>query len=291
MKKILITGATGNVGKAVVKSLIHFNGEYEILAGTRHPGKSDADFLSTEVQPVYFNFEDIDSTADSLETIDILFLLRPPRLANVKKYFAPLIHAAVEKKVGHIVFLSVQGAEKNSFIPHHNIEKLILESGLSYTFLRPAYFMQNFTTTLRKTLVEKDRIYLPAGNAKFTMVDVNDVGKVGAHILANAKNHHNTAYELTNDERLTFGEMAKILSAGLDRKITYESPNLLSFFIAEKKEGTDAMFILVMIMLHYLPRFQSTPPISDCIEKITGERPTDFSEFVKTHATKLTSTV
>ena len=102
--------------------------------------------------------------------------------------------------------------EKSSIIPHHKIEKLIVESKIPYTFMRPAYFMQNFIGNLNNDLIHKNRIFLPSGNAKFTLVDVHDIGNVVAEIILNSKNHINTSYELTNNEKLTFGEMATQLS-------------------------------------------------------------------------------
>ena len=72
-----------------------------------------------------------------------------------------------------------KGAENNRFIPNHKTEQLLICSGLAYTLLRPAYFMQNFTTTLRADLVERHRIFLPAGRARFTLIDVDDISRVG----------------------------------------------------------------------------------------------------------------
>jgi len=80
-------------------------------------------------------------------------LLRPPQISDVKKYFAPLVETAKKSSIKHIVFLSVQGVDNSKIIPHHKIEKSIVDSKIIYTFLRPAYFMQNFTTTLRNDLV------------------------------------------------------------------------------------------------------------------------------------------
>ncbi len=68
--------------------------------------------------------------------------------------------------------------------------------------------MQNFTTTLRDDLVKKRLIYLPAGKAKFTLIDVRDIAEVAAHILINTDNHVGAAYELTSNEKYTFDEMA-----------------------------------------------------------------------------------
>ena len=81
------------------------------------------------------------------------------------------------------MFLSVQGAERNLFIPHHKIERRLMSSGVPYTLLRPAYFMQNFTSMLHDELARRHRIFLPAGNARFTLVDVGDIARVAVMLL------------------------------------------------------------------------------------------------------------
>ncbi|MCA1752749.1 MAG: NmrA family NAD(P)-binding protein [Cryomorphaceae bacterium] len=281
MHTILITGATGNVGIEVIKALQSAGGDFRVLAGVRSPEKSRAELSRFNFTPVRFDFEDLASADTAFAESDVLFLLRPPQISDVGKYFAPLIQKAVEHGVGHIVFLSVQGVESSSIIPHHKIEKLITESGIPYTFLRPAYFMQNFTTTLRTDLTKNDKIYLPAGNAKFTVIDVADVGRVAAKVLINTSAHIDAAYDLTNDETLTFGEMAEILTDTLGRKITFNSPNLISFYLQKRREGVAPAFIFVMIMLHYLPRFQKNPPTSYWVEKLTKRAPTTFRDFAE----------
>jgi len=198
----------------------------------------------------------------------------------VQKYFKPLIDSAVKNEVKHIVFLSVQGVQNSSIIPHHKIERLIVESKIPYTFLRPAYFIQNFTTTLHNDLKTKNKIYLPAGNTIFTLVDVTDIGEVAAIILTETVHHRNQCYELTCNKKLTFTEMALKLSEGLGKTIAYESPNLISFFLTKKKEKMPTKQILVMIMLHYFPRFQKEPKTTDCIANILKKQPKEFDQFI-----------
>jgi uncharacterized protein YbjT (DUF2867 family) len=140
--------------------------------------------------------------------------------------------------------------------------------------------MQNFTTTLQDDLIQKKQIFLPAGNAKFTLIDVRDIGAVTAHILTNSTLHINKSYELTNKEKLTFAEMAAKLSSVLGVKIRFISPNLIRFFLTKRKEKMPVMLILVMIMLHYFPRFQKEPSITDWVEKITGREPITFAQFI-----------
>lgn len=287
MAKILIIGATGNVGMEVLKALNNLNPMLEIICGSKDFTMDKAKLSNFNVSLVKFDFTEVQTYATALEEIEIVFLLRPPQISDTELYFKPLILAAKNAGVQHIVFLSVQGVEKSSIIPHHKIEKSIVESGIAYTFLRPAYFMQNFTTTLRKDLVEKKLIFLPAGRAKFSLVDVRDIGRVAAKILLNTEKHVNTAYELTCAEKFSFKEMAKLLSKGLGTHIKFKSPNLVHFYLKKQHEKVPTMLILVMIMLHYFPRFQKSPAISDWVEKITGTPPNSFEKFIADHASIL----
>src|SRR5687768_3476005 len=167
MDRILVTGATGTVGKEVICALLAINhNKNRIIAGVRNLPEGRNKFgPDSGVEFQYFDFEAPGTFKPALSNCDILFLLRPPQISNVKEIFVPLIQTAKECNIKHIVFVSVQGVEKNRFIPHYKIEKLILGSKIPFTFLRPAYFMQNFTTTLRKDIVENKMIFLPAGRA------------------------------------------------------------------------------------------------------------------------------
>jgi uncharacterized protein YbjT (DUF2867 family) len=295
MKKIFITGATGNVGVELLKALQNMPNKLEIIVGVREEDalslKEIEKLAPFSVSKRKFDFIEEHTYQHALKNIDILFLLRPPQITEMNNVFKPLIKAAQQMRVKHIVFLSVQGVEKSSIIPHHKIETLIVESGIKYTFLRPAYFMQNFTTTLHNDLHTKKLIFLPAGEAKFTLVDVSDIGKVAANIIVKVANgdanYDNTYFELTSNERLNFREMAEKLSSGLDEKITYDSPNLVRFWWQKRKEDVAFGYILVLIMLHYLQRFQTIPKLTNCVEEITGKPPKTFDEFVFENKDKL----
>ncbi len=285
--KVLITGATGNVGIAILKALQHKNHQLDIIAGIRDLESKSKNLSDYMVSFEKFDFTDTLTYKPALQNCDILFLLKPPQISNTKKYFEPLVHAAKDNGVKHIIFLSVQGVEKSSIIPHHKIEKQIIASGIPYTFLRPAYFMQNFTTTLHNDLVNKERIFLPAGKAKFTLVDVTDIGNVTAKILSDVTMYQNKCFELTSSLKLTFKEMAQELSRGLGIYIAYKSPNLFNFYFAKRKEKFSPGYTLVLIMLHYFPRFQKEPSVTDCVKKITGIEPLEFDQFVNNNKTFL----
>ena len=288
MTKVLITGSTGNVGLELIKSLQNINHQLDLYAGVRDINADKIKLSNYKLNFSKFDFVDSKTYDSAINDCDLIFLLRPPQISEVEKYFKPIIETCKDKGVKHIVFLSVQGVEKSKIIPHHKIERLIVDSKIPFTFLRPAYFMQNFTTTLRRDLTHNKRIYLPAGKAKFTLIDVCDIGAVAAIILTNTSLHKNKSYVLTNKEKLTFAEMAEILSVNLGTHIQFKSPNLLSFFLKKRKEKLPIMLILVMIMLHYFPRFQKEPETTEWVQKIIHRPATTFEQFIKSNQKLLT---
>jgi uncharacterized protein YbjT (DUF2867 family) len=291
MTKVLITGATGNVGREIIRSLRTIDHQLHISAGVREINATNIGLEESDLELVRFDFADLNSIQNALYGCEILFLLRPPRISDAEKYFKPIIDASVINGVMHIVFLSVQGVENSSLIPHHKIEKLIVKSKIDYTFLRPAYFMQNFTTTLRDDLVHKKRIYLPAGNAKFTLIDVRDIGSVAAKIISNISLHINQSYELTSDDKLTFSEMAELFTKILGVEIQYVSPSLIDFFLSKRKDRVPTGLIFVMIMLHCFPRFQKAHETTIWVEKIMNRPSVSFEQFIRDYKIDLSAQV
>ena len=211
MKRILITGATGNIGHQVIRYLYDNNTSNHIIAGVRSINKAKSELKDyPQLNYVQFDFEDPSTFDNSLENIDCIFLLRPPHISDVDKYFAPLIRKIKEKKIAQVVFLSVQGAEKSKVIPHNMIEKLITDSGLDYIFLRPSYFMQNLTTTLLKDIQEKHKLILPAGKAKFNWIDIENIGEATAILLNDFDNYKNRVIELTGYENKNFYQVTDL---------------------------------------------------------------------------------
>lgn len=283
MPHLLITGATGNVGRELIRFLSEQRDpDLAIHAAVRKPEKVKAEFLAfPKLQYRPFDFEDTTSIASAFREIDILFLLRPPHISQVERYFTPLLQAAREAGIQKVVFLSVQRAEKSSIIPHHKIEKLILAFGFQYIFVRPGYFMQNLSTTLQSEIQQKHSITLPAGKAKFNWVDVQDIAEATARLIVKFDDYQNTAPEITGSEALNFYEVARLLRDITDFPIRYQNMNPIRFFFRKKREGLNSSFALVMTLLHFLPRIQPNPPLSEAYQQITGKQPTRLREFLE----------
>ncbi len=280
-KKVLITGATGNIGLEVVRGLNEINSSMSIIAGSHSVEKAKkalAEYDVAEFRKV--DFTDSSTFLPALEGVDVVFLLRPPQLADVNKYFAPFIRVMKGKKVNKIIFLSVQGAESQKFIPHHKIEKLIMDENLEYVFLRPGYFMQNLTSTFLHDIRTRQKIVVPSGSLKFNWVDARDVGLTATYVINDFERYKNQAFEITGSEFAGFKEVAAILTEVLGKLVRYESPNLVRFILDKRKQGKSMPMIMVMIMLHFLPRLgKNNPRLTSTVTDITGRQPGTLLQF------------
>lgn len=282
MSNILITGATGNIGFEVIRFLFKTNTSNRIIAGVRNVDKAKKAFKDYPLlEYVHFDFENVETFEKALTGIDRIFLLRPPHISDVATYFKPLISTIKKLNSTEVVFLSVQGAEKSKVIPHNKIERLIKEEELDYIFLRPSYFMQNLTTTLINDIKTKREIILPAGQAKFNWIDIENIGEAAAILLDKFEEYKNQAYEITGLENENFAKVTWLINNVIEDQIRFRNANPFKFYRIKKQEGMVKGMIIVMILLHFLPRFQKEPGISDFYEHLTGKKPTDLKSFIE----------
>lgn len=281
MKQILITGATGNIGTSVIKNLMDSHNANTIIAGVRDISKAKMQFKDyPKLDYLHFDFERPDTYEKALKNVDSVFLLRPPHISDIETYFRPLVSVLKENKIKELVFLSVQGAEKSKVIPHNKIEKLITEYGLDYVFLRPSYFMQNLSTTLLSDIKVKRKIILPSGSGKFNWIDIENIGEATAILINRFSEFKNQSIELTGYENEDFYHVVDLINSVIESPITYESVNPLKFYRIKRRDGMEKGMIIVMLILHFLPRIQKMPKISNFYEQLTGKTPTRLIEFI-----------
>ena len=186
MGQILVTGATGNVGREVMRELAARGVDVRAAVGGGGATADDADAArlpAGAAEAVRFDFTDPGTYAAAFDGVDRLFLMRPPHISNIKRDMRPAIEYAVAHGVRHVVFLSLLGAERNPILPHTKIEKLLMACGVNWTMLRCGFFMQNLNTTHLADIREHDDLFIPAGRGKTSFIDVRDIGAVAARIL------------------------------------------------------------------------------------------------------------
>lgn len=274
--KILITGASGNVGQFVTQELIKLNEEV-VVGGTNVLKLKE--LFGQEVNSKLFDFQNPDTFDDVLEGVDRVYLMRPPHLGNPKDLF-PFLERLKNYPIKHIVFLSLMGIENNRIPPHYKIEKKIETLSIPYTHIRPGFFMQNISGIHSVEIREKNEIFVPAGNSKTSFIDAMDIGYAISRILHEPVNHQNKAYTLTGLESLTYYDIAEILSGVTNREITYRKPSLLRYrntYIHGRK--LNKTYVNVTVALYLMTRMGTAKTITNDYKLITGQLPTTFREF------------
>lgn len=275
---ILVTGATGTVGRHVVRELADRDRSIRLAHRTpdRVPGG-----LATGADVVAFDFDAPETWGTALAGVDRLFLLRPPGVDT--KTIGAFTAAASRTGVEHVVYLSGYGADRNPFNPHFWSERRIMAADTSYTLLRAAYFMQNLSDVHAPDVVERDEIFVPAGGGAASFVDARDVGAVAATVLAES-GHENRAYTVTGPKALDFHEVARIFSTVLERRITYPDPSLLEFVRRQRRRGASVRYLLLLIGIYTAVRFGFADRATGETEQVLGREPRRLQTFVEAHA-------
>jgi len=274
--KILVTGASGNVGCYVVNELLKM-GEEVVAAGTDIPKRIQ--LFGEQVTHVQFDFTKPESFERTLDGVDRIFLMRPPHLGKPEDLY-PFIEAAKKHSIQLISFLSLMGIEKNTIPPHHKIEKFIEASGLPYAHIRPGFFMQNISGIHAFEIKEQDRIFIPAGKSQTSFIDAADIGLSIATILHDPNQYKNTTHTITGPEALDYYQIAVILSRVTGRKITYAKPGFLNYRThAIKNRGLDKGYVNVTVALYFMTRMGTAKAITNTFFELTGKNPRTFEQF------------
>jgi len=274
---ILVVGALGNVGAEVVKRL---QAEGRKVRAADIDERKLKERFGDPMEAVYFDFSKPETYDATFRGVKKMFLLRPPHITNIKRDICPSIDAAKRAGVKHVVFLSLIGIEKATFVPHYKVEQYLQEVNLGTTFLRCSFFMQNLNTTHRKEIRERHEIFVPVGRAKTSFIDVRDIGAVAAVALTE-DGHEGKSYDLTGSKGLDYWEAANILSEVLERRITYRDPNPLHFLLETIRRGTPFTLALVMTGLYTSTRFGMAEPITNEVKRLTGRKPIRFRQYAQ----------
>ena len=201
---ILITGASGNVGREVVKQALTLG--LTIRASFRSPDVAAK--APAGLEGVIMDYTKPETIRPALHGVDKIFLVGPPtrHLLALEARFIKEVRASGRK---YIVKLSALGGHQSIFPSgHRDSEENIEASGLPHTFLRPNAFMQNLVNYNTATIRSRDAFYGCQGNGAVSIIDIRDIAAVAVMVLA-ATGHEGRSYALTGGEALTNGQIAE----------------------------------------------------------------------------------
>lgn len=144
--------------------------------------------------------------------------------------------------------------------------------------------MENLTTTLWDEIAENNRIYLPSSDLVFNWIAVDDVAEVAAKALKCDFNKN--SLEITGISNLNFYQVVSAINNICGTQIEYVSPSLIEFVIYNIKKSKKISYILVMILLHYLPRFNKKNNKSTDFQNVTNRQPISIEKFIHNNCSK-----
>jgi len=279
-QSILVTGATGTIGREVIRHLLKKNAG--VRAGVRDAGKAKTQFGGS-VELTNFDFEDPASYPVALRDIEKLFIL-PPLIPNQVEVTTPLVDAAKSAGVRHIVKLSAVGADPAASFTlgrwHGQTDEYVRRSGLGFTLLRPNSFMQNFINYFPP---RDGMIYLPWGDGKASFVDTRDVGAVAAEVLT-GQGHEGVTYDLTGPEALGVADVASTVSTVSGKEIRYVDVPETAARDAMLQAHIPQWQVDALLELHAINKQSLWDAVSSDVEKVTGKPATSFTQFARDHA-------
>ena len=275
-RAVLVTGATGTVGRALVTQLLAAG--TPVRAGVLDPTTAE---LPPGAAPVRLDFRDPTTAAPALAGVDRLFLLRPPAISDVDAALGPLVRAAAQAHLRRVVVLSVMGV--NPALPHWRMERMVRRAGLTMTALRPAYFAQNLLTAFGQELREHSRLRLACGRGRVSFVDTRDVAAVAARVLADPDGYPPGPRVLTGPAALDFTDVAGLLSDELGRPVRYAPCSLMERRRTLQAQGADPAYVRVQLVIDVTTRLGLAKKVTRGVQDMLGRPATSLAEFVHDH--------
>ena len=275
----LVIGGTGNTGQAAIAALAERGASVRALV--RDPGRLVGD-AATAVAG------DLDSPASlerALSGVRAVYLAAPVHEQAVAR-FERVFEAARAAGVEHVVKLSAQGAAATApaaiLRQHAAADRLLADSGLGHTLLRPNAFFQNLLPQA-PVIASAGAFYLPAADARLALIDARDVGEAAASILLDG-GHDGATYTLTGPESLDYAEVAATLTGVTGRAITYTPVPADASEQALRDAGLppwDARAI-AEIQAAFASGDWATP--TGDLERLLGRAPTRFEAFAREYS-------
>ena len=275
---VLVVGATGKTGGAVVDALVSRG--VLVRAASRHPGPSRAG-----VEQVRMDWSDTSGWDAALRGVDGLYLVGPYAEANNAVLVRQLLAAAAGVK--RVVHLSIIGAELlPDAIPMAQWEHDIQRSGVEWTILRPNWFYQNFEEGFASGLRDQARLELPTGGAPISFVDTFDVAEVAATVLVEG-GHGDRTYTLTGPEAMTCSDAVAKLAEMAGRELSFIDLEPHEFARRLIESGLPAWAVEWQSALFELIRAGGNAPVTDTVKSVTGHSPRPFAIYAERRAEHL----
>lgn len=276
--KILVLGASGTVGRPLVRALLR-KGE-AVKAASRSGAAIEG------AEGVRFDFADSASLHPALEGVDRVYLIAPAGVGDISGQLLPVVEAA-SARGAKIVMQSAIGVDADEANPYRVVERAIEASGRPCAILRPNWFADNFHS-FWKAGVAAGEIALPAGEGRTSFIDVRDIAESAAGALTTGR-FDGRAYTLTGPEALGYAEAAEVLSGALGRKVGYRAIDDRSFVAALVGAGLSEDYAGFLAAIFQPVREGFAAVVTSDVETLSGQAPRSLADYARDNRAALSA--
>ncbi|MDR3670274.1 MAG: SDR family oxidoreductase [Holophaga sp.] len=277
---ILVTGATGTIGKELVQDLSSHRCEFKVMVRKE---ETRAAMEAKGISAVLGDFSRPETFAAALNGVKQVFLLTTPQ-PDLVKIEGSFLEAARTAGVARVVRLSSMGADPWAASPlargHGQCEARLEASGMAWTILRSNMFMQNLAAMYGASVAGTSTLFAPAGDARIPWVDARDIAAVARIALTDA-GHQGLVYEITGPEPYTYESVAELLGAQLGRKVKFVNVPDDAACSTMTSMGMSAWMAHSIVTLFHLFRANgSTAVATGTVARITGRPARTLKDYL-----------
>lgn len=288
MTKILVTGATGNIGRMTLKHLLKRLPASDLAGLARDPAKA-ADLVAEGIEIRQGDYFDYDGLVRAFEGIEKVMLVSATAFTDRNSQHQNVISAARQASVKHIVYMPIIHEEGSAFtLPDVTGQDLFVEdqlkaSGLAFTLVRHPPFIESLPFYIGSKALERG-VHVPAGAGKAGFASRSDLAEAHAVVLSEAGHEYKT-YALYGDPAVSFADVAQILSDTSGKPVPFvagSDQDYIAHLMAEGLPEPVARFALGWV--HGINAGEWGGSTGD-LEKLLGRKPMTTAEFLQAYYT------
>lgn len=283
---LLITGATGNFGRATIDFLLQKGVPAAAISALVRDETKAAALAAKGIQLRIGSYDSYPSLVSAFQGVDKLLLISGTDIFSRSAQHANVVQAAQNAGVKHIFYTSVERRNETATSPmalvansHLETEKAIKASGLAYTFFRNNVYLDVLPRFFGERVLETG-IFLPAGDTKSAFALRREMAEAVANVLA-GEGHENKAYSLGNSENVSFAEMAEALSQATGKDVRYTSPSVETFTATLTRAGLPVNYVNGVARFSEGVRQGEFEVANQDLEQLLGRKPTTAKEFLQ----------
>ncbi|MEJ7678011.1 MAG: SDR family oxidoreductase [Segetibacter sp.] len=283
MNKILVTGATGQMGRTVIKTLLKKIPVQQINVLSRKQEKL-AELKSMGLNTFVGGYDDVVSLEKAMDGVDTVLLISRGDQGDRMQEHKNVADTAKKCGVQNIACTSRALQDRTTLQnklmqDHFNTEDYIKESGLNYTIFQNSLYMEFLQSFVNKDQMEKG-IFLPTGDGKVAFTLRADQAEAMANVLMNEA-FENKTYQFTNNETYSFLDVANILSSLSGKEVKYTPIELPVFLETMKQRGLPDVVINKMGGFLLDIKDNQEAVVSGDLENKLGRKPASLKEGLK----------